>query len=122
MKVLVVDDDRGIRNLMSIMLANLGHECVVAANGLEAVTRFSADRQGFHLVITDLEMPLMNGYEAIREIRRIEPGARIVSMSANCIADPPSDTPFLEKPFTFATLQLCLGLAMAGGQSLRRVS
>jgi CheY-like chemotaxis protein len=122
MKVLVVDDDKGVRNLMSIMLANLGHECVVAANGLEAVTRFAADRHGFHLIITDLNMPLMDGYEAIREIRRLEPGARIVSMSANCTADPPSDTPFLEKPFTFAALQICLALAMAGGQPLRIAS
>ena len=118
MTVLVVDDDSGVRNLMSIMLANLGHECVLAENGREAVRRFSSERQRIDLVITDLNMPVMDGYETVRQIHKISPDARIVAMSANCAAQPPTDTPFLEKPFTFATLRLCL--ALASGERLRK--
>jgi len=118
MRVLIVDDDSSVRNLMSIMLARLGHECIVAENGLEAVKCFSSDRQRIDLVITDLNMPLMDGYETVCQIRKIDPDARIISMSANCAAEPPCDTPFLEKPFTFKTLRLCL--ALARGERLRK--
>lgn len=116
MRVLVVDDDCGIRKLLSVMLGMLGHETTLANNGLEAVNRFVSDRRRFDMVITDLNMPVMNGYETVREIRRISPNARIVSMSANWDADHPPDTVFLEKPFTLTTLELCLDLAAGGGQ------
>jgi CheY-like chemotaxis protein len=79
---------------------------------------FSSDRQRIDLVITDLNMPLMDGYQTVRQIRKIDPNACIISMSANCAAEPPFDTPFLEKPFTFATLRL--SLAMARGERLRK--
>jgi CheY-like chemotaxis protein len=120
MRVLVVDDDCGIRKLISVMLDMLGHEPILAENGLEAVRRFASDGRRFDLVITDLNMPVMNGYETIREIRRISPNARIVLMSANCGADRPPDTPFLEKPFNLMNLDLCLHLASGCGEQLRK--
>jgi CheY-like chemotaxis protein len=114
MKILVVDDEPAICKLMSNMLAILGHESILAGNGLEAVDRFSSDRQRIDLVITDLNMPMMDGYEAIRQIRKINPNSMIVSMSA-IASNPPSDTTFLEKPFTLATLRSSLDLIVAGG-------
>jgi CheY-like chemotaxis protein len=44
------------------MLTILGHESILAGNGLEAVDRFSLDRECIDLVITDLNMPIMDGY------------------------------------------------------------
>jgi len=44
------------------MLTILGHESILAGNGLEAVDRFSLDRECIDLVITDLNMTIMDGY------------------------------------------------------------
>jgi len=120
MKILVVDDERAIRKLMANMLAILGHESILAGNGLEAVDRFSSDRQQIDLVITDLNMPIMDGYEAIREIRKISPNSMIVSMSA-VTSNPPRDTTFLEKPFTLTALRSSLDLAVAGSERQSKV-
>jgi CheY-like chemotaxis protein len=113
MKIRVVNDEHASCKLISNMLAILGHESITAGNGLEAVDRFSSDRHRIDLVITDLNMPIMDGYEAIRQIRKISLNSTIVSMSA-AASNPPRDTTFLEKPFTLATLRSSLDLAVAG--------
>lgn len=70
MRVLLVDDSRAILAAFGARLAAMGHEPVSAANGAEAVERFrelSPD-----LVLMDIEMPVMNGFEAVRHIRAFE--------------------------------------------------
>jgi CheY-like chemotaxis protein len=119
MKILVVDDESAICNLISNMLAILGHEAVLAANGTEAVHRFSSDSRRIDLVLTDLNMPVMDGYELIRRIRELNPDAAIVAMSAAAL-NRPLDTTFLEKPFTFAALRSSLDLALAGAERLSK--
>ena len=66
-RVLVVDDERKIRETISEYLTAKGFDAVMAAEGNEAVQR-SAD-EAFDLVIMDVMMPVMNGIEACREIR-----------------------------------------------------
>ena len=70
MRVLLVDDSRAIVAAFSARLAAMGHELFSAANGAEAIERFrelSPD-----LVLMDIEMPVMNGFEAVRHIRAFE--------------------------------------------------
>ena len=70
MRVLLVDDSRAIVAAFSARLAAMGHELFSAANGAEAIERFrelSPD-----LVLMDIEMPVMNGFEAVRHIRALE--------------------------------------------------
>lgn len=68
MKILVVDDEPRIRKLVKDFLVKKGFEVVEAGNGKEAVDLFFADND-FSLVILDIMMPIMDGWQVCREIR-----------------------------------------------------
>src|SRR6476659_8660715 len=78
-RIMVVDDDAGIRRTLQILLSKAGYEVVQARDGLEAV-RLWRDRGG-DLVITDLHMPEKDGIETIVELLSFSPGIRIIAMS-----------------------------------------
>lgn len=113
-KVLVVDDDASVRRVLSQMLALLGYEILTAADGLDAIDIFSASGDQIDLVITDLKMPIMNGYELIQRIRKLNPAKRIVCMSSYSGQALPPGVLFLAKPFTVAAVQDCVDRALAG--------
>jgi CheY-like chemotaxis protein len=66
-----VDDD--IRNVfaLSVALEDAGLQVVFAENGVDALEMLAADHDAIDLVLMDIMMPRMDGYEAIREIRKI---------------------------------------------------
>lgn len=66
-RILVVEDDNGIRMLMEDALADAGYEPVLACNGLEALAVLEAKH--IDLIILDIMMPKMDGYELLRQIR-----------------------------------------------------
>jgi diguanylate cyclase (GGDEF)-like protein len=70
MKVLLVDDARSVVALMATRLVSFGHEVCTAANGQIALDKFKED--DFDLVLMDIEMPVMNGFEATNRIRAFE--------------------------------------------------
>ena len=111
-RVLVVDDDSSVRRVMAQMLVALGYDVVTARNGLDALDLFCWEGETIHLVITDLRMPVMNGYEAVDGIRRLDPTIPIVCTSSDLPAVRPPDTVFLSKPFTLATIQDCVTRAL----------
>jgi len=65
--VLVADDDPGLRTVLDDALAHAGHEVTMAADGREALRRFT--EKPFDLVVTDLAMPAVDGVELVRELR-----------------------------------------------------
>jgi CheY-like chemotaxis protein len=69
-KILVVDDNEKNRYLISFILEKNGIEVVTANDGLEGVE--TARKQQVDLIIMDIKMPKMDGYEATREIRKQE--------------------------------------------------
>jgi CheY-like chemotaxis protein len=78
-KVLVIDDEPGIRGIMRGALEAAGHEVVAFADGggaVEYVREEPAD-----LLITDIFMPDVEGLETIREIRRLRPDMPIIAIS-----------------------------------------
>jgi CheY-like chemotaxis protein len=77
--ILVVDDEPGIRELLSLMLEAAGHNVVAAEDGIQAPKVLAA--QPIQVVITDLLMPERDGLEFIAEIRKKFPGVKIIAMS-----------------------------------------
>lgn len=80
-KIMVVDDAAFLRAMLKDILVKAGHEVVSeAANGMEAVDKYRALRPD--LVTMDITMPVMEGVEALKEIRKIDPSANVVMCSA----------------------------------------
>lgn len=79
-KVLIVDDQYGIRVLLYEVFGKEGYETFQAANGREAldiVTKQSPD-----LVILDMKIPGMDGLEILKEIKKIDKGIKVIMMTA----------------------------------------
>jgi CheY-like chemotaxis protein len=90
LRVLAVDDNAVNRKLVELILGTIKAEVVSVENGLEAV--HAVERDGFDLVLMDLQMPVMDGLTAIRRIRAWEAAGRrqrtpIVVLSANVMPE-----------------------------------
>ncbi len=79
-KILVVDDDRGMKEFLQIMLEKDGHAVSCAGGGTEALNLCRKNR--FDLVLTDLKMPKVNGIDLLREIKTISPETAVILITA----------------------------------------
>jgi len=79
-KILVTDDAAFMRMMLKNMLAEAGHEVIEAGNGLEAIEQYEMHKPD--AVTMDITMPEMEGIEAVRELIKRDPNARIVMCSA----------------------------------------
>ena len=68
MRILVVDDDPMAGELTGAILEGLGHEVVLAEDGVDALEKLDAD-EGIGLVFSDLNMPMLSGIDLFRELR-----------------------------------------------------
>lgn len=82
--IIVVEDHDDSRSAMGLLLARLGADVVLASNGVEGLEAVKNHQP--HLVLTDLNMPEMNGFDLLREIRALRPESRgdvpIMAMTA----------------------------------------
>ncbi len=81
-RVLLVDDSEDMRLLCRLLIdAEPGIEvCAEAANGVEAIQRTASDQPD--VIVLDIEMPVMGGFEALREIRATYPHIKVIMLSA----------------------------------------
>ncbi len=79
-RILVVDDDEGMRENLSELFTSLGYDALTATNTPEALARIRASE--FDLILTDYKMPGPTGAELIESARKIRPGMRAVLMTA----------------------------------------
>lgn len=80
-KILIIEDSDSMRAQMAMMVTELDHACITAANGREAFDLLKTEND-FDLIITDIFMPEMDGIETIEKIREIYPEKRIIAVSA----------------------------------------
>jgi CheY-like chemotaxis protein len=78
--VLVVDDHEDSRDLMAAMLATAGHSSVLAGDGDEALALL--EREAVDVALVDIFLPVRDGIDVIRQMRRDYPGIKIVAVSA----------------------------------------
>jgi CheY-like chemotaxis protein len=80
-RILVIDDDRDIREILAEMLTDAGYEVVEASSGNEGIRLYR--HAPFDLVITDLVMPEKDGLEVLMELRKDFPEVKIITLSGN---------------------------------------
>lgn len=81
--ILLIDDDPGIRDSLTLMLRTAGHTIESAANGRVGLEL--ATRTPFELVITDVLMPEMDGAEAVRALRALPQPPKILVMTGGAV-------------------------------------
>jgi two-component system chemotaxis response regulator CheY len=67
--ILAVDDSASMRQMIKLTLRNAGYEVIEAGDGQQALTQ--ARQNAFHMILTDLNMPVMDGMVFIRELRKL---------------------------------------------------
>lgn len=70
MNILLVDDDKATRDSVSLFIEQLGHDVVSVGTGIEAIEKYK--QENFQLVITDIQMPKMDGFTLMREIKSLD--------------------------------------------------
>ncbi len=103
--ILLVDDEEGVRKLVSAVLHNGGYTVIEAANGLAALAVYEKNSHKIDLVLTDVVMPQMNGFELGQRLAEKNPDLQVLYMSGyrdSPINSEPGEPPkaFLNKPFT----------------------
>jgi PAS domain S-box-containing protein len=119
--VLVVDDERALRQAIRMLLESEGHLVLEAANGVEALRIFRERGADIDLVLLDLLMPEMDGGETLAALRAIEPAVRVLLSSgfdATEILDRVRDevSGVLSKPFRASELLQIVQDALEGSE------
>ena len=103
-RILVVDDEETVREMVSKIINLIGHEVVTTGNGREALKILRS--QPFSIMITDVKMPEMDGFELTKVVRDQFPGTPIICMTAHGTSYNYTDvvgvgaTDYISKPFT----------------------
>lgn len=120
-KVLIVDDEEGIREVLKEFFMNEGFEVTVADDGARALTIFS--ETDFDLVLTDIKMPGIDGIETLRRMKKEKSGIKVIVMSglpdeetltrATAVSEGTVEA-FVPKPFKPANLRSALAAVKEG--------
>ena len=128
-KILVVDDRASNRNVLTTLLGYCGHRLSEAANGVDALDKVQADRPD--LIITDLLMPGMDGFEFVRNLRAdpkqmntpvIFVTATYLEPEARALADSCGPHVFVTKPFEPAEFLKIVDTALVSPEKVPSVS
>ena len=107
-KVLVIDDEQGIRHLLDTLLSRKGYDVVLADNGRKGLELFRRERPD--VVVLDLKMPEMDGVAVLQQIRRLTPDQPVIILTGAATPEREQQvralgvTEFVEKEFSLHRL------------------
>ncbi len=117
-RILVIDDEYAVRNVLGLSLSHLGYTLETAASGLEGLEKYSDAGGNFSLIILDLLMPGLSGEEVFARLRRLNPAVKVLlvsGFSSETVVRRLLDAGgagFIQKPFSIEILaekvHLCL--------------
>lgn len=84
--ILVIDDEKGIRDIIHMSFEISGHNVLIASNGKDGSAL--ASKHAIDLVITDIFMPEQDGFETIRHLKSVAPSVKIIAISGGGYFDP----------------------------------
>ena len=105
LRILVVDDEVALTNLIEKYLQRMGFEVVPVSDSRLALERFQTAKPPFHLVLADMTMPQLSGEELLRAILRSDPNVRAILCSGYAMAGSALEqeyrwrVEFMQKPF-----------------------
>jgi PAS domain S-box-containing protein len=111
-RILLVDDEEGIRKVLGISLADVGYEVLTAADGKQALKLFNQHNPP--IVITDIKMPVMDGIELLKLIKRENSDAEVIMLTGHGDMDLAIEclkleaTDFITKPINDDVLEISL--------------
>src|SRR5256714_9194519 len=79
-KLLIIDDEERLRNLLARILQLEGYEVAIAANGKDGLGKLQ--RESFHVVLSDVKLPDSNGIELTEQIKRHWPATEVIVLTA----------------------------------------
>ncbi|HZS11744.1 MAG TPA: sigma-54 dependent transcriptional regulator [Nitrospirales bacterium] len=115
-KILIVDDEHSMRDVLSIMLKRAGYGVITAADGEEAIAQIG--KEIFDLVITDLKMPKAGGMEVLKTVKEVSPDTVVLVITAFASTDSAVEAmkrgayDYLTKPFQIDEVQLIIRNAL----------
>jgi len=115
-RILVVDDEQGMRDFLSIMLKKEGYEVVAAENGEHALKAIHAEI--YDLVITDVKMPKVDGIEVLRTVKEVSPETVVIVITAFATTDIAVEAmklgayDYITKPFKVDEIKLIIQKAL----------
>ena len=74
--ILVIDDEKGIRDLLEYEFSAHGYRVTTAGDGLEGLEKVKHEK--FHLVISDIKMPKLDGIQTLEKIKQIDPNVEVI--------------------------------------------
>lgn len=113
-RILFVDDNVQLQSVLKIGLEQYGIEATTASDGIDALAQFKAHSGDFNAIVTDNDMPRMNGLELVRSVREHGFGGRIVVISSFLKTEDLrlylkyEISSFLQKPFHIRSLATML--------------
>jgi len=114
-KILVIDDQQGIRNLLDTLLRRKGYDVVLAESGRQGLELFRRERPD--VIVLDLKMPEMDGLTVLRQIQNLDPRKPVIILTGAGTAEAEQQvralgvTEYVEKEFSLHLL----------GDSLKRL-
>ncbi|HBF43108.1 MAG TPA: two-component system response regulator [Desulfobacteraceae bacterium] len=124
-RILVVEDETGIRSLLSDVLIRNGFDVSMAKDGQESLDQL--EDSYFDLVITDIHMPRLDGIEMLKSMKKTGRKEKVIIMTGNIsdqrLTDPgiPPVVTRLEKPFKIDKFLDVVASATAGAKAMSRI-